>query len=83
MLDYLMWDSFFFNELLIFVGIPEIVFLKLGLKPEEMTVIPFLLFWVVAIYGIYLAIKGILRLIRLIYVPASTSHPNPRAKEQP
>jgi len=53
--------------LMVFIAIPEIIFLKMGLSPEKMSIIPFLLVWIGLFFIIYLGAALVFRGIKYIF----------------
>lgn len=53
--------------LMVFFTVPEVIFLHLGLNPEKMTTLPFLLVWILIFSIIYFAVITSLRGIKYIF----------------
>jgi len=52
--------------LMLFIAIPERIYLELNLNPEDMNILPFLLVWILIFATIYLSIKILTKIVKYL-----------------
>lgn len=57
-------DKFILTVLFIFIIVPDIILSELGLEPEKMNIIPFLLVWTLLIATVVVFVRGIFWITR-------------------
>lgn len=70
-------DFFIIGALTIFIAIPARIFYEIGLDPEEISTIFFLLTWILLFSIIHLVVTTVLRGIKYIYWNFSKNLQNP------